>query len=327
MRDISQWTEADLIELIRNKVQESIELDYKACASLQKTDKKKTEISKDVSAMANSAGGILIYGVIENGHIPVEIDEGFDPSEISKEWLEQIISSRIQRKIENIMIKPIYLETTNPGKVAYVVYVPQSSRAPHQAHDKRFYKRYNFESAPMEEYEIRDVSNRDKGPKLILNFGIENLESIFREINEGQKTYLTAEIIPLIENTSPAPAEYIAINIFIDSDVNSLLKTGGITKKENQFLLIDGEYKNFYMLALNHSIPAKIPIFKGTKFRLINSPICIELERDKKYVLAYKLLAPHMEEARGAFTIRAGKKGIQIEEINLNKLEIGIPVI
>ena len=56
MLDVSLWTELDLLELIRNEVQEDIQLDYKASPALSNIESKKTEISKDVSAMANSAG-------------------------------------------------------------------------------------------------------------------------------------------------------------------------------------------------------------------------------------------------------------------------------
>ena len=61
------WKEADILLLITNGVKESLELDYKQCASLQKADGKKKEISKDVSAFANSAGGTIVYGMIEDG--------------------------------------------------------------------------------------------------------------------------------------------------------------------------------------------------------------------------------------------------------------------
>lgn len=87
-----KWIEEDLVTLITNKVRESVELDYKKCPSLQKNDSKKdAEISKDVSAFANSAGGIIVYGMEEVGHIPTQIDFGYDPAEVTKEWLEQVI--------------------------------------------------------------------------------------------------------------------------------------------------------------------------------------------------------------------------------------------
>src|SRR2546428_396521 len=99
MRTVSEWEEADILELIKEGVQESVTLDYKACDALGKSDAKKNELSKDVSAFANSAGGTIVYGVLENGHVPVSIDRGYDPFDISKEWLEQVINSRIQRRI------------------------------------------------------------------------------------------------------------------------------------------------------------------------------------------------------------------------------------
>lgn len=138
-----EWDEDDLLKLISMSEKESIELDYKACDALAQTDGKKNEISKDISAYANSAGGAIVYGIVENGHVPIRLDVGFDPTLISKEWLEQVINSRIHRRIDGIKINQVELAQSAPGKVAYVVYVPQSSRAPHQAADKRFYKRFN----------------------------------------------------------------------------------------------------------------------------------------------------------------------------------------
>lgn len=176
MKQPWEWDENDLLMLINTGVKESIELDYKRCDSLGKSDGKKAEISKDISALANSAGGTIIYGMVEDGHVPTKIDEGYDLSVISKEWLEQIINSNIHRRIDGIRINQIELTT---GKVVYAVYVPQSSHAPHQAVDKRFYKRFNFESKPMEEYEIRDVSRRSDSPDLNLTFEVAVKDSFF----------------------------------------------------------------------------------------------------------------------------------------------------
>lgn len=153
-------SETDILALISNRIEESITLEYKRCASLSNTDNIKKEISKDVSSFANSAGGAIIYGIKEEGHLPVGIDEGFNPKEITKEWLESVIDSRISPKIDSVQIVPVELTETRPGRYIYVVSIPQSRRAPHQASDFRYYKRSNFKSMPMEDYEIRDVSNR-----------------------------------------------------------------------------------------------------------------------------------------------------------------------
>lgn len=60
-------------------------MNTKRAIALATTEGKKNEVSKDVSAFANSAGGTIVYGMIENGYVPVRLDSGYDPSVISKE--------------------------------------------------------------------------------------------------------------------------------------------------------------------------------------------------------------------------------------------------
>lgn len=164
-----EWREADILSLIDNGVKESIELDYKQCDSLQKTDARKREIGKDVSAFANSAGGTIVYGVAEDKHVPTAIDAGYDPADITKEWLEHVINSHIQPRLERCYINQVELTTTHPGNVLYVVEIAQATtRAPHQASDHRYYRRFNFESVPMEDYEVRDALHRQQEPDLML---------------------------------------------------------------------------------------------------------------------------------------------------------------
>ena len=58
-----EWNEARLQRHIDDGIEESLNLDYKDARSIAKSDSKKREITKDVSAMANSDGGIIIYGI------------------------------------------------------------------------------------------------------------------------------------------------------------------------------------------------------------------------------------------------------------------------
>jgi Putative DNA-binding domain len=157
----------DIDALIRDRVQENIHLDYKASAAI--ADNKGHEISKDASAFANSDGGILIYGVEEKNNIPIRIDDGVDDRKFSREWLEQIIISRVTPIIDGLRIIPISLGS---GTTLYVVSVPKSQRGPHQASDKKYYKRGNFISQPMEDYEIKDVRNRWVSVPPLLTFEI-----------------------------------------------------------------------------------------------------------------------------------------------------------
>jgi hypothetical protein len=159
----------DIEALIRDRVQEHIHLDYKDSSAIG--DDRRHEISKDVSAFANSDGGVLIYGVEEDqhSHLPIRIDGGIDDQRFSREWLEQIIMSKVTPIIDGVRIIPI---SVGPGKSLYIVEVPKSHRAPHQAADKKYYKRNNFVNQPMEDYEINDVRNRRYSLPPLLTFEV-----------------------------------------------------------------------------------------------------------------------------------------------------------
>src|SRR4030043_659016 len=100
-----QWSEDDILKMKRDQTQESLYLEFKGSSSLSTEENKKDEISKDISAFANSEGGDLVYGVSEVGRPPSrfgDIDAGIDASIITPEWLEQVINSRIQPRISGI---------------------------------------------------------------------------------------------------------------------------------------------------------------------------------------------------------------------------------
>jgi len=166
-----EWEEEDIKRLIDNQIQESSNLEYKRCDALiehgkQTRQKIIDEISKDVSSFANAEGGTIIYGVIEDKNLPKDIDGGFDPTIVRREWLEDVIDSNVKPKIEGLRIKQIVSQSKSPGKVIYVIYVPQSLQGAIQANDQRYYQRRNFKAEPMEDYQVRDVMNRFKHPLL-----------------------------------------------------------------------------------------------------------------------------------------------------------------
>ena len=169
--ELEEYKFSDLEDLINNEVEENLHLDYKSAGALSKEDKKKAEITKDVSAFANSDGGIIVYGIQEVDNKPNSFSF-VDGNKITKEWLENIINI-IQPRINSVDIFPIRHE----GKLEetiYLVKIPKSDDAPHMAKDKKYYKRFNFCSEPMEDYEVKDLFYRHRAPILkIIGGGFE----------------------------------------------------------------------------------------------------------------------------------------------------------
>src|SRR3989339_142563 len=165
--DKNEFLFDDIISLINNQIEESVYLEFKSSDSLEKSDRKKKDISKDISSFANSDGGIIIYGIKEDNHKASELSF-IDGNIFTKEWLEQIIQSSIKRPIPDLQIFPIR-EDNRIDRSIYVVKIPESYDSPHMCIDNRFYKRNNFQSFPMEEYEIRRLFNKSLKTKLIFD--------------------------------------------------------------------------------------------------------------------------------------------------------------
>lgn len=198
--------------LIANDIEESLTLEYKSAGTLTNTKRTKKEITKDVSAMANAVGGVLIYGIAEDPqdrHLPGKIDP-LDRKTVSKEWLEQVIT-QIRPRIEGIEIYPITI-SSSLNDVVYAVVIPQCTTA-HQAADLRYYKRFNFEAVPMEDYEIRDVMNRRSDPKieLLFEFSIVTVESF---LHYKSPTHKDCQVIVHAKNIGLVYALYV--NAFLE---------------------------------------------------------------------------------------------------------------
>lgn len=192
----------DLQSLITDGVEEGTQLDYKS--GIDKTKEKwKSEIAKDVSAMANSNGGVIIYGIKEYDeedmrYLPEKIVP-LDTTEISRETLMQVITNNISPKIEGVEIQTIPVCQEKPNEVVYVITIPQSSTAHQSLRAKQYFKRYGSITGAMEDYEIRDVMNRCMHPDVELEFEIRETLIQDKVIQMPTKNPLDSDSV-IIEN-------------------------------------------------------------------------------------------------------------------------------
>jgi hypothetical protein len=298
----------DLNALVINEAHEDIHLDFKASGSLGKEDKKKTEISKDVSAFANSDGGTIVYGMLEIDNKASGLDGG--TSGLDREWLENVITSTINPRIDGIIIYPIEL---SKGSYAYIVHIPKSERAPHQAQDKKFYKRFNFKSVPMEHYEIMDVMRRQSAPSLRLGFNFVNQ-------NNGMSVRTTEAVFRVI-NQSDTPAENFAVRICIDSRIKvELPEFQSIQEAQYEdsrgSVDVAGDSVNVTVLQIRWSSYKHGLVWKGEATDL-SSAITLHVPRPESggsYLLAYQITAPHMNPVIAYRAIHTGFASFRLSD-------------
>lgn len=239
-----------LENLIRDKVEENLNLDYKAADALEHNDKKTSEISKDVSSFMNADGGLIIYGMKEdpiNKHLPHSIDP-INRKQISKEWLEQIITGKIRPMLDNLSITPIEIDN-DVNKVVYVVEIPKGLTA-HQAEDKKYYRRYNFMSVPMHDYEIRDIFNRRENTKLVIGGVKGNITggSIFAQT---QLKFAKCSLEIQIENIGNAIENQYKLHVYLPSTI----RRGNVGMVRENFIRAEEDYDLF-------SFPNTSPLFQ-----------------------------------------------------------------
>lgn len=213
-----EYSAADIQRLIDSQAEESVHLEFKDGRSLEKSDKKTTEIAKDVSAFANSDGGIIVYGLTEKEHKASSLSY-VDGDEYTKEWLEQIINSKINRRIEGIRIYPVRFEG-DTKKTVYLVKIPRSTSAPHMSHDKKYYRRFNFVAVPMEEFEVRDLFYRVNKSALVI-------DQIFihRDEHHDDEDSIGIELFTSIGNDSTVTETVYKVNYYLTASDGLLTDT------------------------------------------------------------------------------------------------------
>ncbi len=184
--------------MLARRAPEDGHLDYKRRDSLLgNSNKRGDEVSKDVSAFMNSDGGALVYGVRDSkasdkvGGVPEPFDpriDGYEQGEITREQIEDIVTGNTQPKPGPDLFRVI--EAQLSGRLVFVVDIAKSMQGAFQAKDKKYYRRFNFKSEPMDHWEIEDVRNRAVGPDLQLVYG-------FTDTWEQEATYSRGSRIPI----------------------------------------------------------------------------------------------------------------------------------
>lgn len=291
-------SEKDVEDFVSRKIEEHTSLDYKNIRAFGDFE----ELSKDVSALANSAGGLMVLGISEDRIkenkeaikiFPKEITWG--DKHLSKEKLEDNLIGKIRPKILGLRIIPI---RRSDGLVIFLIDIPQSENPPHMASDNRYYRRLNFRRVPMEHYEIADLFGKRRKPLL-------NLIPELKDVKIQDSVY-QFNVRLLIANIGKAIARHAQLAIsFFNLEIISI---------KGDFHRIDYLRKNTPSIQYGEHISVFYPTDK--RRNAIGDITLIVKNNDKPITIDYDLIAEDMElkENQFRFGIKELEKGKQMIE-------------
>jgi hypothetical protein len=128
-------------------------------------------LSKQVSAFANGNGGRLFIGIDDQGRIDGGVRRDLKGGGV-RGWLEDVVPGCVDPPLRDFNVYevpwpgPGVASAIKPGCAVYVIEIPASHDAPHQAEDYRYYLRIAGRSRPMGHLHVEDVSRRTRTPRV-----------------------------------------------------------------------------------------------------------------------------------------------------------------
>jgi len=156
---INELTEDHLNSLQLLRVTEGPRLEFKAELKMSSGSEKR-ELCKDVSALANSQGGYIIFGLSEANGVVSGIP-GIEFGDIEQQRLIQIITSGIAPRLQSVAHNSVPLRNGNKALVVKVE--PDGYLHQVKYDDNRYYKRTGTITIAMESSDVESFFT-SKGP-------------------------------------------------------------------------------------------------------------------------------------------------------------------
>jgi hypothetical protein len=281
---LDTWNEGDLQTLIDNQVPEGKRYDYKQQLP-SGTDDDKKEFLYDVSSFANTSGGHLIFGVIEDHLIPTAMPGlfGIDIDAV-KSRLESIIRDGIEPRIASIDIHAVSLTS---GNVVVIMRIPQSWSGPHMVKFKgvsKFYARNSAGKYPLDVSEIRAAFTlSETAVGNIREFRVDRLAKVIANDTPIPIAYSSKIVVHVIPLRAFGAAVRYSLDSLPQQDTTpywDLMHTGSCTFTRHNF---DG-----YLAHGTHEATGKvdtyIQVFRNGIIEYVNSWLLLSERLDNPFI-------------------------------------------
>jgi hypothetical protein len=176
--NLDEIEEQQLNSLVSLRIKESPNLEYKSELNIA-SDTEKRELCKDLSALANSQGGYILFGIKEANGDPSSID-GIQYDDTIGTRLRQVITTGISPRMQKIRDKLVLLE--NGNKVLILKIEPDGYLHQVKYGDNRYHRREGTITITMESADVETFFHRVGQTSKVLELGQQNINlTVIRE--------------------------------------------------------------------------------------------------------------------------------------------------
>lgn len=222
-----------LLRWLSESKTETLHLEFKTAkcdGSFSKDDRK--NLAKGISALANSEGGVLLWGAQDkknsDGEKMLAGFIGFDDVTRALRRIEELTGEASSPPAPGVIHKCVEVE----GKSLIATLVPASDAGPHMAKlgEDRYFQRSGGSSRRMEHFQVADMFGRRPHPKLRLNWCI-------RGPTEHRITVpYSGEVLVGIENTGRSIAHFPCLWLWLEESDFYQYSGTGLSKRGNEGL-------------------------------------------------------------------------------------------
>jgi hypothetical protein len=153
-------TFSDIRRITDQKMREGNGVYFWPPSVIKKDDRTLLRLARDISAVANAEGGVIIIGIKSYRGRANSIE--YIKIDININWLIHEIQSRISRRIKDLTINSI---TETEGQVL-IIKIPENNNSPHMCEDGKYYYWSGKKAVVMEETRVRYMYKATSSPEL-----------------------------------------------------------------------------------------------------------------------------------------------------------------